>query len=121
VAHCTAQAVVRQTSLQQLHADASQLRGIGPDYSGAVEEADVPDRTLADATAGVDEQCIVEAGLYVTSGSRVRLPDGTVVKARDLSGRSGILFRRDSQTGSIDALPNGDNPNWGGLNAALHA
>jgi len=54
-------------------------------------------------------------------GQRVRLPDGTLVKARDLSGRSGILFRRDSQTGSIDALPNGDNPNWGGLNAALHA
>jgi 2,3,4,5-tetrahydropyridine-2-carboxylate N-succinyltransferase len=49
------------------------------------------------------------------------LPDGTIVKARDLSGRSGVLFRRDSQTGGIDALPNGANPNWGGLNTALHA
>ena len=56
-------AVARQTGLQQLHADAGQVRGIGPDDSSSVEEADVPDRTLADATAGVDEQRVVEAGL----------------------------------------------------------
>ena len=92
---------------------------------GGKEVISIGKGCLIGANAGIGislgDNCIVEAGLYVTSGSRVRLPDGTVVKARDLSGRSGILFRRDSQTGSIDALPNGDNPNWGGLNAALHA
>ena len=92
---------------------------------GGKEVISIGKGCLLGANAGLGislgDNCIVEAGLYVTAGSRVRLPDGTVVKARDLSGRSGILFRRDSQTGAIDALPNGDNPNWGGLNAALHA
>ena len=92
---------------------------------GGTEVVSIGENCLLGANAGIGislgDNCIVEAGLYVTAGSRVRLPDGTVVKARDLSGRSGILFRRDSQTGAIDALPNGDNPNWGGLNAALHA
>ncbi|MEO5842246.1 MAG: tetrahydrodipicolinate N-succinyltransferase N-terminal domain-containing protein [Acidimicrobiales bacterium] len=92
---------------------------------GGKEVISVGKGCLIGANAGIGislgDNCIVEAGLYVTAGTRVRLPDGTVVKARDLSGRSGILFRRDSQTGGVDALPNGDNPNWGGLNAALHA
>jgi 2,3,4,5-tetrahydropyridine-2-carboxylate N-succinyltransferase len=92
---------------------------------GGREVISVGKGCLIGANAGIGislgDNCIVEAGLYVTAGSRVRLPDGKVVKARELSGRSGVLFRRDSQTGSIDALPNGDNPNWGGLNAALHA
>jgi 2,3,4,5-tetrahydropyridine-2-carboxylate N-succinyltransferase len=92
---------------------------------GGKEVISIGKGCLIGANAGIGislgDNCIVEAGLYVTAGSRVRLPDGTVVKARDLSGRSGVLFRRDSQTGRIDALPNGENPNWGGLNAALHA
>jgi 2,3,4,5-tetrahydropyridine-2,6-dicarboxylate N-succinyltransferase len=92
---------------------------------GGKEVISVGKGCLIGANAGIGislgDNCIVEAGLYVTSGSRVRLPDGTIVKARDLSGRSGVLFRRDSQTGGIDALPNGANPNWGGLNTALHA
>jgi 2,3,4,5-tetrahydropyridine-2-carboxylate N-succinyltransferase len=92
---------------------------------GGKEVISVGKGCLIGANAGIGislgDNCIVEAGLYVTAGSRVRLPDGKVVKARELSGSSGMLFRRDSQTGSIDALPNGDNPNWGGLNAALHS
>jgi 2,3,4,5-tetrahydropyridine-2-carboxylate N-succinyltransferase len=92
---------------------------------GGKEVISVGKGCLIGANAGIGislgDNCIVEAGLYVTAGSRVRLPDGKVVKAKELSGRSGVLFRRDSQTGSIDALPNGDNPNWGGLNSALHA
>ena len=92
---------------------------------GGKEVISVGKGCLIGANGGIGislgDNCIVEAGLYVTAGSRVRLPDGKVVKAAELSGRSGVLFRRDSQTGSIDALPNGDNPNWGGLNAALHA
>jgi 2,3,4,5-tetrahydropyridine-2-carboxylate N-succinyltransferase len=61
---------------------------------------------------------VVEAGLYLTAGSKVALPDGAVVKARELSGASDLLFRRNSTTGSIEAVPRtGD---WGGLNAMLH-
>ena len=51
------------------------------------------------------DDCVVEAGLYVTAGSRVALPDGEVVKAAELTGADGLLFRRNSQTGAIEALP----------------
>jgi 2,3,4,5-tetrahydropyridine-2-carboxylate N-succinyltransferase len=61
----------------------------------------------------------VEAGCYVTAGTKVRLPDGSVVKARELSGRDGLLFRRNSLTGAVEAVArSGD---WGGLNTDLHA
>jgi 2,3,4,5-tetrahydropyridine-2-carboxylate N-succinyltransferase len=62
---------------------------------------------------------VIEAGLYLTAGTLVRLPDGDVVKARELSGASGLLFRRHSQTGAIEATPRSGR--WSGLNAALHA
>ena len=66
-------------------------------------------RCLVGANAGVGislgDDCVVEAGLYVTAGTRVTLPDGVVVKARDLSGRDGLLFRRNSTTGVVEALP----------------
>jgi 2,3,4,5-tetrahydropyridine-2-carboxylate N-succinyltransferase len=62
---------------------------------------------------------VVEAGCYVTAGSRVTLPDGSVVKARELSGRDGLLFRRNSVSGALEALPR--TGTWGELNAALHA
>jgi 2,3,4,5-tetrahydropyridine-2-carboxylate N-succinyltransferase len=55
----------------------------------------------------------------VTAGAKVVLPDGAIVKAAELSGRSGLLFRRNSVTGALEAQPrSGD---WGGLNVALHA
>ena len=57
--------------------------------------------------------------LYLTAGARVTLPDGEVVKARELSGASGLLFRRNSQSGAIEVVPR--TGSWGGLNAALHA
>ncbi len=80
-------------------------------------------RCLLGANAGVGislgDDCVVEAGLYVTAGSRVTLPDGDVVKAAELSGADGLLFRRNSQTGAIEALPRSGS--WAGLNAALHA
>src|SRR5687767_14228044 len=63
--------------------------------------------------------CVVEAGCYVTAGTKVTLPDGSVVKARDLSGQSGMLYRRNSITGAVEAVPR--TGSWGGLNAALHA
>ena len=64
------------------------------------------------------DECIIEAGLYITAGTQVKLPDGTVVKARELSGASGLLFRRNSQSGAVEAVQR--TGNWGGLNAALH-
>ena len=65
------------------------------------------------------DDCVVEAGLYVTAGSRVTLPDGEVVKAAELTGANGLLFRRNSQSGAIEALPRSGR--WGGLNEALHS
>jgi 2,3,4,5-tetrahydropyridine-2,6-dicarboxylate N-succinyltransferase len=78
---------------------------------------------LVGANAGVGislgDGCVVEAGCYVTAGSKVVLSDRTVVKASELSGRPGLLFRRNSVTGSLEALPRAGD--WGGLNAVLHS
>ena len=65
------------------------------------------------------DNCVVEAGCYVTGGSVVTLPDGDTVKARELSGADNLLFRRHSVTGRLEAVPR--TGSWGGLNAALHA
>ncbi len=46
------------------------------------------------------------------------LPDGNVVKAREMSGVSNMLFRRNSSTGVVEAVVR--TGSWGGLNAALH-
>ncbi len=83
----------------------------------------IGERSLLGANAGIGislgDECIVEAGLYVTAGTKVKMPDGTVVPARQLSGQSGWLFRRNSQTGAVEALPT-DASRWGGLNTNLH-
>jgi 2,3,4,5-tetrahydropyridine-2-carboxylate N-succinyltransferase len=75
----------------------------------------------ANAGLGISlgDQCVVEAGLYLTAGTRVTLPDGDIVKARELSGASNLLFRRDSVSGAVVAVPR--RGSWGGLNAVLHA
>ena len=90
---------------------------------GGSEVISVGERCLLGANSGLGislgDDCIVEAGLYLTAGTLVRLPDGDVVKARELSGASGLLFRRHSQTGAIEAAPR--TGRWTGLNAALHA
>jgi 2,3,4,5-tetrahydropyridine-2-carboxylate N-succinyltransferase len=90
---------------------------------GGKEVVSIGSGCLLGANAGIGislgDRCVVEAGCYVTAGSRVTLPDGSVVKARELSGRDGLLFRRNSVSGALEALPrDGD---WGSLNAALHA
>jgi len=64
------------------------------------------------------DRCVVEAGLYLTAGTKVSLPDEGTVAARDLSGAHDLLFRRNSLTGAVEALPR--TGTWGGLNAALH-
>lgn len=90
---------------------------------GGKQVNSVGERSLIGANAGIGislgDECIVEAGLYVTAGSKVRTPDGAVVKAKDLSGRSGLLFRRNSQSGAIECVYT-DAARWGGLNADLH-
>jgi 2,3,4,5-tetrahydropyridine-2-carboxylate N-succinyltransferase len=80
-------------------------------------------RCLLGANAGIGislgDDCVVEAGCYVTAGTKVTLADGSVVKAAELSGASNVLFRRNSVSGAIEAVA------WKGegieLNAALHA
>lgn len=79
----------------------------------------------ANAGLGISlgDKCIVEAGLYLTSASKVKLPDGRVVKAWELSGGDNMLFRRNSQTGAIEAINRNPDqaPSWGGLSAQLHS
>ena len=83
----------------------------------------VGEHSLLGANAGIGislgDRCIVEAGLYVTAGTKVRSVDGSVVPARELSGRDDLLFRRNSQTGVVEAVSSATS-NWGGLNADLH-
>jgi 2,3,4,5-tetrahydropyridine-2-carboxylate N-succinyltransferase len=89
---------------------------------GGREVVSIGSGCLLGANAGIGislgDHCVVEAGCYVTAGSRVTLPDGSVIKARELSGRNGLLFRRNSVTGALEALPR--EGTWGELNAALH-
>jgi 2,3,4,5-tetrahydropyridine-2-carboxylate N-succinyltransferase len=90
---------------------------------GGSEVVSVGERCLLGANAGIGislgDDCVVEAGCYLTAGSKIALPDGDVVKARELSGRSGLLFRRNSQTGALEVVARSGS--WGGLNAELHA
>jgi len=78
----------------------------------------------ANAGLGISlgDKCIVEAGLYLTSASKVKLPDGRIVKAWELSGGNNMLFRRNSQSGAIEVINRDPNepPSWGGLNTQLH-
>ena len=80
--------------------------------------------SLLGANAGLGislgDNCIIESGLYLTAGTKVKMPDGSIVSARDLSGQSGLLYRRHSQTGSVQAIVT-DGSLWGGLNSSLHS
>ena len=90
---------------------------------GGKQKNRIGKQSLLGANAGIGialgNNCIVEAGLYVTSGSKVRLVDGTIVKASTLSGRDNLLFRRNSVDGAVEALPTNASV-WGGVNATLH-
>ena len=89
---------------------------------GGKEVVRVGERCLLGANAGIGislgDDCVVEAGLYVTAGTRVTTPDGQVVKGRELSGASNLLYLRDSETGTVRIRARAGG--WGGLNAALH-
>lgn len=107
--------------------DGSDLGGsasvMGTLSGGGTEVVSIGERCLLGANSGVGislgDDCVVEAGLYVTAGTRVTLPDGAVVKARELSGSSGLLFLRDSVSGTVLARPRAGKKVE--LNAALHA
>ncbi|NNG37324.1 2,3,4,5-tetrahydropyridine-2,6-dicarboxylate N-succinyltransferase [Nakamurella aerolata] len=111
---------------------------------GGTEQVSIGERCLLGANAGIGislgDDCVVEAGLYVTAGTKVLLrtpapaagaadttatdsTDSTgaerVVKARELSGLSGLQFWRNSQTGQVEAVPR--KGSWGALNDVLHA
>jgi 2,3,4,5-tetrahydropyridine-2-carboxylate N-succinyltransferase len=90
---------------------------------GGKETISVGRNCLIGANAGLGislgDDCIVEAGLYLTAGTLVKLPDGDIVKGRQVSGASGMMFIRHSQTGAVEARVRSGS--WGGLNEALHA
>lgn len=107
--------------------DGSDIGGgastMGTLSGGGTERVSIGRRCLVGAEAGVGialgDDCVVEAGLYLTAGTKVTLPEGSVVKARDLSGRDGLLFIRNSVTGAVEARDRtGDGI---ALNEALHA
>lgn len=91
---------------------------------GGTEVVRVGENCLIGANAGIGislgDGCTVEAGLYVTGGTKVTMPDGSVVRGRDLSGASGLLYRRNSQSGAVEAVPSSTG-SWSGLNTELHA
>ncbi|MGZ4640302.1 MAG: 2,3,4,5-tetrahydropyridine-2,6-dicarboxylate N-succinyltransferase [Actinomycetes bacterium] len=90
---------------------------------GGTETISIGAGCLLGANSGVGislgDRCVVEAGCYVTAGTKVTLQDGSVVKARALSGRDDLLFWRNSVTGAIEAVAR--EGTWGALNDALHA
>ena len=89
---------------------------------GGTERVRIGQRCLLGAESGLGialgDDCVIEAGLYLTAGTKVTLPDGQVVKARELSGASNLLFLRDSVSGRVEVRPRGKGID---LNAALHA
>jgi 2,3,4,5-tetrahydropyridine-2-carboxylate N-succinyltransferase len=92
--------------------DGSDLGGgasiMGTLSGGGTQVISIGRRCLLGANAGVGislgDDCVVEAGLYVTAGTKVTTPDGTTVKARELSGANNLLFRRNSVTGAVEVV-----------------
>jgi len=90
---------------------------------GGKEVISIGEKCLLGANSGLGislgDNCVIEAGTYVTSAAKVRLPDGEVVKAGTLSGASNLLFRRNSLDGCLEVVLR--TGTWGGLNSILHA
>ena len=107
--------------------DGSDIGGgasiMGTLSGGGKEVISIGKRTLLGANSGLGislgDDCVLEAGVYLTAGSKVLLPDGKIVKARELSGANSLLIRRNSQSGAIEAL--NKSGSWGGLNSVLHS
>ena len=110
--------------------DGSDIGGgasiMGTLSGGGTQQVTIGAGCLLGANSGVGislgDQCVVEAGLYLTAGTKLTLlADGerAVMKARELSGVGGLLFRRNSLSGGVEAVPRAGS--WGGLNTVLHA
>ncbi|MCV7249824.1 2,3,4,5-tetrahydropyridine-2,6-dicarboxylate N-succinyltransferase [Mycobacterium koreense] len=107
--------------------DGSDIGGgasiMGTLSGGGSEVISVGQRCLLGANAGLGislgDDCVIEAGLYVTAGTKVTLPDGATVKARELSGANNLLFRRNSVSGAVEAVSR--DGQGIALNEALHA
>ncbi len=107
--------------------DGSDIGGgssiMGTLSGGGKDKIRIGERSLLGANAGVGislgDDCVVEAGTYVTAASKITLPDGRVVKGRELSGVNNLLFWRNSVTGALEARPRQGTGIE--LNAALHA
>jgi 2,3,4,5-tetrahydropyridine-2-carboxylate N-succinyltransferase len=90
---------------------------------GGKEIISVGQKCLLGANSGLGislgDNCVIEAGTYITAAAKVTLPDGEVVKAGSLSGAHNLLFRRNSLTGGLEVVMR--TGTWGGLNSVLHA
>ncbi|MBF6174480.1 2,3,4,5-tetrahydropyridine-2,6-dicarboxylate N-succinyltransferase [Nocardia blacklockiae] len=90
---------------------------------GGKQVISIGERCLLGANAGLGislgDDSVVEAGLYVTAGTKVALPDGRTIKALELSGQPNLLFRRNSLTGTVEVVARKGTGIE--LNAALHA
>ncbi|MFZ4107396.1 MAG: 2,3,4,5-tetrahydropyridine-2,6-dicarboxylate N-succinyltransferase [Candidatus Planktophila sp.] len=90
---------------------------------GGKEVISIGEKSLLGANSGcgisLGDNCIIEAGTYITAASKIRLPDGEIVKALSLSGASNLLFRRNSLDGALEVVSR--TGTWGGLNSILHA
>jgi 2,3,4,5-tetrahydropyridine-2-carboxylate N-succinyltransferase len=90
---------------------------------GGKEVISVGEKCLLGANSGLGislgNNCVIEAGTYITAAAKVRLPDGEIVKASTLSGANDLLFRRNSLDGCLEAIMR--TGSWGGLNSVLHS
>ena len=90
---------------------------------GGKEVISIGEKCLLGANSGLGislgNNCVIEAGTYITAAAKVKLPDGEIVKAGTLSGANNLLFRRNSLTGGLEAVMR--TGTWGGLNSILHA
>lgn len=90
---------------------------------GGKEIVSIGKNCLLGANSGLGislgDNCIIEAGTYITAGAKITLPDGEVAKASTLSGASNLLYRRNSQRGNLEVVMRSGT--WGGLNSILHA
>ncbi|GIM91222.1 2,3,4,5-tetrahydropyridine-2,6-dicarboxylate N-succinyltransferase [Paractinoplanes toevensis] len=107
--------------------DGSDIGGgssiMGTLSGGGKDRVSIGERSLIGANAGIGislgDDCVVAAGIYITAGTKVTLPDGRVVKARELSGQNNLLFWQNSVTGAFEVRPRKGTGIE--LNAALHA
>ncbi len=107
--------------------DGSDIGGgasiMGTLSGGGKQVISIGEKSLLGANSGLGislgNNCVVEAGTYVTAAAKVTLPDGVIVKAAELSGGDNLLFRRNSQSGALEVVSK--TGSWGGLNSILHS